>query len=345
MRTPILILLLLASPYVGHAQQPTLPGIGNALTIEVSERDGIEPHSSVTLSARSFLIDLNRASLTWLVNGKHLEESDGNKTITVPVGAIGTETRVSLVAQGANGLNAQPEIVLRPTELELQWEGDGFAPPLYRGRTLVSIGTNIRAHAEVRFVRANGLRIPEENIIYTWTLDGVALPEASGRGRSSPTIPMQELYGDAILTVEARSTDTLFSARRSVRIPRLEPLLVLYRAHPLLGINYGAAIAQKAPLTESEITVAALPFFGTHPTDPITAYVWKVGNVTVPTDVIHPFLVTLSLADKTYGSTAIAVFLNNTRDALRSVERVWSVELSTISATEDVGVFFPQEKE
>jgi hypothetical protein len=338
----IFVLALLFTPYMLFAAQPAIPGMGETLTLEVEPRTIIESGSEVTISARSFLIDLDRAAIAWVVNGTRVETADGEKVFKTKVGSIGSETKVTMLVEGANGLSAAPEVVLRPVELELQWESDGYTPPLYRGRTLASPGSTIISQAEVRFVRSNGTHILPQDIVYSWSLNGRALGDVSGRGKSSARIPVTELYGDAIISVDATSLDSVFHAARSARVPQVEPHIMLYRAHPLLGLDYHNAIAAQSVFTDSEVTVAALPYFssGNGPFDKGLSYVWMVEGKKVPTDATNPFLLTLSLVEKTFGSTVIGVVLQNTYNTLQTTEQRWSVGLNTEPVLDSANPFF-----
>jgi len=263
------------------------------------------------------------------LNGERMESADNSRIFKTTMGAVGTETQVSALVQGANGLVSDASVTLRPVELELLWESDGYAPAMYRGRTLPTPGTSIIAHAEARFVRTNGTRLLPKDIIYSWSLNGVRLGELSGRGRSSARIPITDLYGDAIVSVDAVSPDSSFHAVRIARAPRVEPRVMLYRVHPLLGVDYQNAVGADTVFEESEVTVAALPFFSSarSPSDTNLTYGWTVGGKSVPADAAKPFLLTLSLAERTFGKTSIGMFLSNSYNALQASEREWMVSL------------------
>ena len=163
----ICVVFLCVLPTFVYGQINTLPGVGDLVTFEITPKDMVEPFSDVSISARGFLLNLDRSTIVWMVDGVHVADFDGRKSVVVKVGNIGVEKKITFIARGANGLRAQSDILLRPTELEVQWEGDGFVPPLYRGRTLVSPGTNIVAHAEARFMRTNGTLVSPEDVIYS----------------------------------------------------------------------------------------------------------------------------------------------------------------------------------
>lgn len=322
-----------------------LPGVGAPVSIEISSNQMIEAGSEVTLTAKSSLIDMNRAVIAWLVDDVRVKSADNNLVFKTAVGEVGTETTVTVIVQGMNGLLTEASVVLRPVELELLWESDGYTPPLYRGRALPTPGTSIVARAEARFIRKNGARVPEKDIIYSWSLNGMRVGDLSGRGKSSARIQVTDLYGDAIISVDAVSPDSAFRAVRAVRAPLIEPRIVLYRAHPLLGVDYHHAIAADAEFPDQEITFAALPFFTSarNPFDSALSYGWTVGGKSIAADKANPFLLTLSLAERTFGKTSIGIFLTNSYHALQSAEREWLISLSGTTPA-DRNPFFEEDR-
>src|SRR3989344_389805 len=341
----ILVAFLLLPPVPAGAALE-LVGVGSPITIEVSPNQMITAESEVTLTAKSFLIDIDRAVIAWLVDGKRIESADNAPSLKTTVGAVGTEKEVTVLVQGVNGLVAESSVTLRPVEMELLWESDGYTPPLYRGRPLPTPGTSIIAHAEARFVRTNGVRIPAKDIIYSWSANGVRIGELSGRGRSSAKIPVTDLYGDAIISVDSVSPDSAFHAVRTARAPRIEPRIVLYRAHPLLGVDYRNAITADAQFDDSEITFAALPFFSSarSPFDTGLSYGWTVGGKSVPADKTNPFLLTLSLAEKTFGQTAISVLLSSSYNILQTAEQEWFISLQGAGSRDNKNPFVDENR-
>lgn len=331
-----LFALFILFPLVSYAIFE-FPNLGEPLIVKVSPQT-ISPESIVTLTAESFLIDLDRSALVWLVNGKIIKDASNKTTLEVPVSKIGSETLVSLVVEDATGLRAEFETTLRPVELELLWESDSYTPPLYRGRALQSPGAKINAHAEARFIKTNKARIPAYDIVYNWSLNGRMIASASGRGRSSFKTRSEGLFGDDVLSVEAVSLDGFFHAAMNARIPLVEPLLVLYPHNPLLGIDYDHAITSGVLLLGSESGVAALPYFSNSsgPRDRDLLYHWLIGGVEAALDSISPFLLTLSIGNSSAGAATVEVLLENSHHVLQEVRRLWKIRLESFRREENI---------
>lgn len=339
-----LFALFVFFPLVSYAAFE-FPSLGEPLIVKISPQT-IHPESVVTLTAESFLIDLDRSTLVWLVNGKIIKDASNKNTLEVPVPKIGSETFVSLIVEDATGLRAEFETTLRPVELELLWESDSYTPPLYRGRALQSPGAKMIAHAEARFIKRGKARIPAYDIVYSWSLNGRVIENASGRGKSSFKTQTEGLFGDDVLSVEAVSLDGLFHATMSARIPSVEPLLVLYPHNPILGIDYGRAIVNRALLLGSESGVAALPYFSNSsgPRDRGLLYHWIIGGVEAALDSIAPFLLTLSIGNNQAGATTIEVVLENNHHVLQEVRRLWEIQLESFRREENIFTSTPLNK-
>jgi len=330
----LLVLILLFVPFFTHAQL-SLPNVGESLLVEVKPSDIIEPNTEVSLGVESFLLDLNQQAIAWFVDGKKIENATGKKEVKIKVGDLGSETKVLVATEGPTGLVNDFTVVLRPVGLDLLWETDSYTPPFYRGRAIGSPGANIIAEADVRFIQSNGTRISPNSIVYSWSMNGKTLGNLSGTGKFSAQIPITGLFGADIISVEAMSSGGKFRAKRTVRVPSVEPNIILYKMHPLLGIDYRNAIINKTTFLESEITVAAIPFFSrsTGPLDAGISYTWSVDSVPVPKDAVTPFLLTLSLAEQAFGATTLGVFVDNVYNILQTSEKTWFVGLNTNTQT------------
>lgn len=333
----------LLAPAFSHAGLE-FPNLGEPLIILVEPKT-VPPNSAVSLTLESFLLDLDRSSTAWFKNGTAIEGAANKTSIKTAVGALGTETTISVVVEDARGMRAEGEVVLRPVELELLWESDSYTPPLYRGRAIGSPGSNIVAYAETRFVTKSGARVPPSDTIYEWVWNGEPITALSGRGKPLFTIPVIGLYGDDIISVNAISADGLFRASMTVRVPSIEPALVLHPYQPLLGIDYRRALGRNAALPGPEATFAAIPYFSrsSGPRDRGITYHWLIDSHEAPLDSVSPFLLTLATSATNPGLTTIEILLENSYNILQEVRRSWEVRLNSATAGASLTPFlFPK---
>ena len=307
-----------------HAQI-AVPSTDGRITISMTPENPV-PNGYVRLSALSSTIDMERSDVTWYADNTLIAQGIGQTEADVSAGPLGSEVVVAVVAQSADGMVASGQAFIRPTELDLLWESDSYTPPFYKGRVLPSAGTKIRAQAIANLKLPDGTLVPESGIAYTWRRNGSVIQTASGRGRSFAVFPAPALFGTDLIEVEAVSADGMLAGKTAVRIPSVEPVLLLYEDHPLFGILYGKALGQAATVKDAEVTFAAVPYFAeaVSPDDSQLAYNWTVNGERVPADYIRPSAVTIN-SEGSSGSARLALSLTRARNWNMKAEGEWQI--------------------
>jgi len=325
------VCLLLAAPVV-HAQ---IYAPGEPLTLTVSPQYPA-PGETVRLSLNSYSIDLERSSITWRSNGTVIANGGGVKEASVVVGKLGSATRVSVSVIDENGDPWGTEAVLRPAEIDIIWNADSYAPPFFKGRARAGASSEIRAHALVRFVRADGSLVPESDIIYTWFQNGAEKPAVSGRGKSSARLPAPALRGTDSIAIRAETLDRAYSGATSVAVPKSDAFLTLYENHPLFGILYHRAIIGEVNTNEREQKVTAVPYFSQvfSPDDDSLSYSWAVNGVSITAEPDEPSTLTLSV-DGYSGPADITLTLTSATDMLLRAAGSWNMVFGA-----NTGAFF-----
>lgn len=211
-----------------------------------------------------------------------------------------------------------------PATVDILWESDSYTPPLYPGKALASAGSRVRLLAIARLERPGGGFYDPNDLVYTWRLDGGTLKNASGRGKSSASIAAPGLFASYAITLEVTTSDGRVSGRGEVRIQSVEPHLVLYRAHPLLGVEYWKALPATTFVDESEATFAAVPYFAPAASARALTFAWQVNGRAIASDTEEPHTVTLS--SNTPGTRALLnLALTNPANILTSADGAWSI--------------------
>ncbi|QQG38025.1 MAG: hypothetical protein HYS26_00515 [Candidatus Kaiserbacteria bacterium] len=283
------------------------------------------PRESVRITAYSTLLDLDAAEVVWYVDGA--ERARNTTSITVQAGKLGSETQIEIVASDG-GASASAMAFVRPTEIDLLWESDSYVPPFFRGRALPSAGTQVRLQAIARLARPDGSLVPSADTIYTWKRNDTVLKSVSGRGKARAVIDSPPLFGVDQISVEARSTDGTLIARKVLRLPSVEPILALYREHPLFGVLYHEALGTQTNLAETQTTFVAVPYFA----DAAAAgessldYAWKVNGQQIPVDPKLRNKITID-ASNSSGLARIDLDLSSFRNLFLSAAGLWGVSL------------------
>jgi hypothetical protein len=203
------------------------------------------------------------------------------------------------------------------------------------GRALPTEGTSVVAAAIVQFVRVSGSRVPENDIIYTWKLNGRVLGSMSGRGKSSIIIPGPGLYGEYVLAVEAESIDYAFQSSETTVISGVEPHLVLYPDYPVGGVSYHTALTNQAHIDTSELTVAGVPYYMliNAPDDPSLSYTWSVNRSPVDISQRDPSRLTLSIGSAARGMAHVELAVEHALVLLQDTSRSWVLQFGQYTSS------------
>ena len=299
-------------------------GGGDQLEITVNP-PAPRPNQDITVRARSFSAELDRSLMVWRVNGVEVARGTGKTELVVRTGAAGSATRISAAATDQSGTTLVGEVAVRPTELDLIWEGSGYVPPFYKGRTLAGPEGNVIVVAVPHLVSGSA-EVPAKNLVYTWREDGKVLGNSSGYGRSSVTVAAPRTSDPKIVSVEVTSGDYLLRAEGGVAIPSVEPRVVFYESDPTLGVISERALAGTYRLPRKEVKIVAYPFFfsAANPRDAALGYTWTVDGETVPSGETKNSL-TLRQTSEGEGVAEIALDIANAGRLLQFTRTAFNI--------------------
>ena len=306
-----------------------IPGAESALSVSFSPQYPA-PESTVTVTLRSLLYDLDSSSVTWTVNGKVAGSGDASTPFSVKTGPLGSKTDIQADVTGPNG-SASVIATVIPTSIDLLWESDSYVPPFYGGRALPSAGSRVRLVALPHFVRPGGGEIPADQIVFTWTKDSEVLGGSSGRGKSSITADGPTLFGTEPIVVGAGCVDGTIAGQALVRIPDTEPRLILYENHPLFGVLYHKALGATTFVPNNEMSFTAVPYFASAASsgDAGLQYKWRVNQSSVAASPARGNEITVNAASSTGLMALINVSLTHVTNYFLSVAGSWSVTFNT----------------
>lgn len=287
------------------------------------------PGDTVRFTVQSALFDLPTSNISWYVNDELVLEGVGVSGVDVIAGPLGSETLVRVEVR-KEGAAATASGAIRPTEVDLLWEGVTYVPPFYQGRALPSAGSNIRLFAVPRFqVPGTNSFVSPNELFYTWRKNNKIIQSASGKGWHSVVMEGPVLFGSDTISVEVRTADNMLVGGASTRITSVEPSLVLYEEHPIQGTLYHKAIQGDATLPEVEATFSAVPYFAPaqNPNSSLLLYNWRVNNVPVKNNPSQPGTITLN-ATGSSGRALLELTLTHATNFFLRVAKSWSMQLS-----------------
>lgn len=229
---------------------------GETLDVNVSPANP-GPNTRVYMSVRNVSQNLDTLQITWSLDGRVAKQGTGVKDFEFTTGALGS---VSSVTVSAGGISKNVQV--RPTEVDLVWETDGYVPPFYKGKALRVFQGNLRLVAIPHFVNSQGVSLNPNSLIYSWRNSGVLNAEASGYGKNSLAFSGSVISRPLTIEVTVSTPDNSYRGSKQITIEETAPMILLYEDHPLYGVMYNNAINNKEfSLRNTELKVTAAPYF------------------------------------------------------------------------------------
>lgn len=254
--------------------------ISQYLKVQFSPRNP-KPGETVRVTAESFLSDLNKATITWSVNGKAVERGIGKTSFSFQVGASGATTRLGILIVTNQGEEVYKEYGFNPIGLTLLWEADTYTPPFYKGKPLVAYQSRVRAIA-VPDAAYTKDAVDASSLSYVWRQDGDAVSDASGYGKNSYTFTAPRPYEKAKISVSATPLTGGAQSEFLLDLPLANPFILFYEEDPLLGVRYERPLAKTFTLTQKDVSVRAEPFFFSNERNndaaPLFSYTWELNG-------------------------------------------------------------------
>jgi len=283
------------------------------------------PNEKVSIKVESFTFDLDKALISWSLNGKKQREGKGLKSFDFTVGGLGTVSIVDVYIIPGEG-NPAFNTVYRfsPTDVSLIAEAKTFTPLLYRGRAIFTGESEIRVGALPSFVEKNGNTIPKENLIYTWTRDNRVVPEVSGYGKNSFSFTGSFLGNTEHIEVAISSEDGLLQGEGSLTIKPEKPVLLFYENNPLFGILYNKAITSDFTMKDTETSFTAVPYGITRTGSDVVSFHWTINGE--PTQINqNGDTITVRNDSGAGGTSLIGLSIDNPKKIFQMVQEKFSI--------------------
>ncbi len=278
-----LIFLFLAAP-TGILGQ-TLPGFGEDITLTVTP-EFPRANEEVTVSARGFSVDLDRAEISWTLNGALGKRAVGGTTFSFRTGALGKTSTLTVAVKSPSQGSFKETLAIRPAEVDVLWEALTYTPPFYKGKSLLSSSGSVTLVAMPSLVAANGKTADSASLVYSWEQDGKNLLSKSGFGKKSVVLQGPPLFQESLVTVLVSSLDKSIRARKTIVLAPVEPKVIFYEKHPLKGVFYARALENTFSLLKEEFILRAEPFFFSKDAlkDRVSGFSWLVNDTNVFTE-------------------------------------------------------------
>lgn len=260
-------------------------GIVEELVVTITpERPGA--NERVEVSVESYTADISGARISFFINDTLRVREVGQKNFTFVTGPSGTPTKFAVVVETLDGRLLQKEFTLKPADVTLLWQANGYTPPFYKGKGLFPFQGTVVVAAIPSFLNTDGSSIPAESLVYTWKEDGKVIGDASGYGQSTfffkGGVPMRT----KVISVEVNTTDNTMLASAFTEIEPVRPRIILYENNPIYGIQFLRPLRSPLALDDIEVRLSAIPFFfeAGRRADPLLSYSWQANYNPLPAE-------------------------------------------------------------
>jgi len=227
----------------------------------------------------SFATNLDKAAISWYLNGKLQKKGTGEKNFQFVNGENGKTTALRVVVSTSEGDTLEKLVSFTPAEIDLLWQSSSYTPPFYKGKALFTYQDTITVTALPQFRDNKGKIINPKNLIYTWRKDGEAFANLSGFGKNTFTFSGKVPIRPIEISVAAETADgKIRSEARSV-FRAQDPEITFYEENPALGIAYHNSLESGIFFSGSEQKIVAVPYFFTskNPGNALK-YKWKLNG-------------------------------------------------------------------
>ncbi len=233
------------------------------------------PNEDVEILLEAYGIDLNKAQISWKVNGTVVKSGVGEKKLSLKSGSSGKLTVVTASIKPAGGFEITKRVEIFPGEVDLIWETDTYTPPFYKGKSWFTSQSNITVSAIPNIIEG-GVRGSTANTIYKWSKNNTVLGSESGYGKKTFKFTDSILLNDEVVSVEVESPSGK-KAKSEIVLFERNPQAVLYEENSTLGVLFNKAIVNDYSFDSEEKNVLVYPyFFSTNSKDGVEMkYTWS----------------------------------------------------------------------
>lgn len=311
-----------------HAQGVPVTGGGIDLT---ASTDNPVPGQKVTITARSYSIEINSAEITWVVDGKTVQKGPGLTSLTISAPALGKKVNITVSALTTTGLKISNSISINSSSVDMIIESDGYVPPFFQGKLPVSYQNTFRIIAVPHLANSKGVEYDPKTLVYQWQKNSKVVEDQSGYGKQTLTVVGDIVPRDLSISVKVSTKDGEMQGLGYASVSYASPSLSFYEDNSLYGPFFNSAIKEFLYInTEKEASVLAIPYGFNKPLLGIgdLALTWMINGFEHP-ELASNESVTLRVPDGTKGSSNVELSIQNTKQILQNISNSFSVKFSS----------------
>ncbi len=270
------------------------------------------PNESTTITLSSFAANLDSVLITWSVDGSVASAGIGKKSFSLQAGSAGSQKRVTVKISMPDG-EINKTITIRPSVMTLLWEAtDSYIPPFYKGKALLSEGSEVKIVAMPE-VKVGTTMANPKNMTYSWKKDFNPDQQASGYAKNFYIYTTDFLENSSTVSVVAQTIDQKFASESSITTSSINPKITFYRRDFSLGTLWDQALSNGHQIMGDD-TIIAVPYY-ISPKEirtPSLVFRWYINESPVKAKSYFKNIMPLKVEDGMSGKAELRLDIENT---------------------------------
>ena len=333
------ILLLVSMPIivVNVAEAQGIPGVGSGVEL-TSSVSNPQPGQTITITARSYSIEIDAAKLTWAVNGAVKQSAIGATTLSLTAPSLGKKLNIVVTAVTPNGGSVNGSLTIDSGSIDMIMETDGYVPPFYIGKIPPSYQNTVTVIAIPHIANSAGKEYDPKTLVYRWEKNSSVLTDSSGYGKQTISIKGGLVPSPYELSVTASVRDGSGQTVGRISITPQVPTISFYVNDPLYGTLFNRAVGEQLNIgSQNETGVLAVPFgFNIYPNKSNLSLTWLINDVSHP-ELITSRLITLRAPTDAGGTSNIQLDIKNATDMYQSASAGFTAAFSASNQSSQGG--------
>lgn len=289
------------------------------------------PNTKVTVSLESYLSNLDKANITWTLNGAVASRGIGKSSFSFQTGASGKTTNLTVTIVTNDGSMVVKNLSWTPVGITLFWEADTYTPPFYRGKPLLTPQARVKLVATPDSTGSQNA-LDAGKLVYVWEEMSKTSPEASGYGKNTFIMKGPKPYDETNVKVRVSSVDDTMNSESRVFLTLSDPFILFYDKNPLLGVLYNKPFTSALNLTKKEFSLSAEPYFFSNERgdEPTLDYTWSVNGGKVQNSGRN---ITLQRSADAKGAANISLEMRGMRETFQKADQNLRVNFAETTST------------
>jgi len=222
--------------------------------------DNPKANENVRATVSSYIINAKSAYFSWKVDDEIKSAGIGKDSFSFTLGSLNSQTTLSVTVDTTEGSSYNQSMTFYGAQVDMLWEAvDSYAPPFYKGKTLVAKEGEFKVVA-MPSIYSQNQKINPNTLSYTWTKDGNGQQLASGFGKSSFVYKNSFIENANKIEVEVSNINKNITVESNIILAPFNPKVLFYKKD-VFGLRTEKALDNSFFITKEGENVGVAPYF------------------------------------------------------------------------------------